>query len=158
MVLLLRHPLDIDYEITHIYVFIVLNGTATQRQNSDVWQQNESPPIKAVDGNQKICSYVGFTTGVAWWKLDLGKVAYIESIIAYSQPALDFLTDFIVTIGNNPTDPQSNQACLPMDGSLIQTTCLNKHYRGRYVFVYKILKKPTALSICEIIIYGSYTF
>ena len=138
--------------------FLVLTGTATQRQNSDYGKVNEKSASYAIDGNtsQNACSYAGFNSGLLWWRLDLGKAAFIDSVTAYS--AIDTLTGFNVSIGNNPTDPLSNQACLPMDGTLIQTTCLNNYYRGRYVFVYKKLTIPTALSICEIKIYGSYTF
>ena len=139
---------------------IVLTGTATQRQNSDYLKDSERPASNAIDGNTKgnSCSYVGFSSGLLWWRLDLGKVAYIEGIIAYSKTTSNFFTDFIVTIGNNPTDPPSNQACLPMNSNFIQTTCFDKHYRGRYVFVYKMLTKPTVLSICEIKAFGSYIF
>ena len=140
--------------------FLVLTGIATQRQNCDYFPEFERPASFAMDGNlnESRCSYAGFKSGLLWWRLDLGKVAYIEAITVYSRIQFDFLTDFVVTIGNNPTDPQSNQACLPMDSSFIQTTCLNKHYRGRYVFVYKTITVPTILSICEIKIYGSHIF
>ena len=121
-----------------------------------------TPASFGIDGNTNqdyyagSCSYTAVTSGLIWWKLDLGSEAYIDYIIVYTRLQGFNSAGFIVTIGNNPNDPTKNQACKPLDTSNTQTTCTIEKLQGRYIFIYLISNYVMELLLCEFKVFGHF--